>query len=99
MFKRIVDRFLKKPGYKYLVALVALGWAVHYLWVNDPAYVVKHHKNLQLICQFEDGVRIVPKNKIVAYIDDENTWSFTDGWASNCSIVDEQTGTEIDFRH
>ena len=97
--KKILKRLMEKPGYKYLVIIAAFGWAVHYLWVTDPAYVVKNHANLELVCQFKDGVRIVPKNKIVAYIDDKDTWSFTDGWAKNCSIVDEKSGNEIDFGH
>ncbi len=97
--KKLLERILTKPGYRYLVVIAAFVWAVHYLWVNDPAYVVKHHANLELVCQFKDGTRIVPKNKIVAYDGEKDVWGFTNGWASNCSIVDERTDNEIDFGH
>ena len=96
---KILKRILTKSGYKYLIILAALDWATYYLWINDPAYAVKHRKNLELVCQFQDGVRIVPKYRIITYDDEKNFWVFTNGWTRNCSIVDKRTGNKIDFGH
>ena len=38
-----------------------------------------------LECQFQDGWREVPANKIVG-INDDGSWAFTNGYAHNCEI-------------
>ena len=39
-----------------------------------------------LECQFDDGWRTVPKDKIVGLDDEHGGWIFTNGYARNCEI-------------
>ena len=64
-----------------MLLLVCIG--IH---VTDPVYQIKHDPNAELVCDFEDGERVVPKDKISGYIEEEDTWVFTNGYARNCRI-------------
>jgi len=84
----MLERLKNKKGYRYLgiIALVVIMFmGIKY---TDPVYKLKNNKNLQLECLFKNGYRIVPKNKIIAYDDEQNTWAFSNGWARNCEIID-----------
>jgi len=39
-----------------------------------------------LTCEFSDGWRDVPSEKIVGYNDETGYWSFTNGYAKNCEV-------------
>ena len=73
--------------FKYL-GLVLLFVTLYYgLKLTDPVYQLKQHKNWQLICQMPEGEQIIPKNKIISYIEEEDYWVFSNGYAKNCYIL------------
>ena len=39
-----------------------------------------------LTCEFSDGWRVIPKDKIVGLNDENGYWSFTNGFARNCEV-------------
>jgi len=39
-----------------------------------------------LTCEFSDGWRDVPPEKIVGYNDETGYWSLTNGYAKNCEV-------------
>jgi len=84
----MLERLRNKKGYRYLgiIALVVILFSG--LRYTDPVYKLKSNNKLQLQCLFQNGYRIVPKNKIIAYDDESGTWAFVNGWARNCEIVD-----------
>ena len=88
--EKLLERIRTKPGYKYLAIIAIIVIALDYLRVSNLAYEVKHNPNLHLICDFKNGSREVPKDKIVTYIGDEDVWSFTNGWAQQCTIVNDK---------
>jgi len=84
----MLERIKNKKGYRYLgiIALVVVLFTG--LKHTDPVYKLKSNKNLQLQCLFQNGYRIVPKNKIIAYDDEQNVWAFNNGYAKNCEVID-----------
>jgi len=77
-------------GKKIFVAATLIAAMAAWIWAalaTDPVRELKNNKNEQLICSFENGERVIPKNKIVAYVSDVDAWSFTNGSARNCRIV------------
>jgi hypothetical protein len=63
--------------------ICTLGYGIY---VTDPVVQIKQNPDAQLVCEFRDGVRVVPKDKIVAYDDERDVWAFTNGSAHNCWI-------------
>jgi len=71
---------------KLILIFAAVAAAIWGLWVTDPVHELKSNPNAVLYCEFEDGVKIVDKNKIVAYDDERDVWAFTNGYAHNCWV-------------
>jgi len=84
--EKIIERIKTKPGYKFLGLLLLIYLFYHILEVTSPEYYIKNGK-AELYCDFGDGYRLVPKEKIVGYIDDVNYWAFTNGYARNCYVA------------
>ena len=70
----------------FLILILILAGLVYALNATDPVTKLKGNKNLELNCEFRDGYRTVPKDKIIAYDGEQNVWVFTNGYAHNCSI-------------
>jgi len=70
----------------FLILTIILAGMVYVLNITDPVNKIKGNKNLELICEFKDGYRTVPKDKIFAYDGEQDMWVFTNGYAHNCSI-------------
>jgi len=68
----------------YFLFIVAAFFYINYKL--NPINKIKSGK-YELLCEFKDGERIVPENKIVSYIDEEDCWSFTNGYACNCKLI------------
>jgi len=84
----MLERLKNEKGYRYLgftalIVIIFMG-----LKHTDPVYKLKNNGNLQLQCLFQNGYRVVPKDKIVAYDSENGTWAFSNGWAKNCEVID-----------
>ena len=55
-------------------------------FIKDPVRELKNNPHLELICSFPDEEKIIPKNKIITYIEEENIWVFVNGYAHDCRI-------------
>ena len=73
-----------------LAAVTAALAALFVLRATSPYHKLMGNAHLHLVCDFPDGYREVPKNKIVALDDESGYWVFSDGSAKNCTIEDDR---------
>ena len=71
---------------KFVSFLFIIGIFLYVNFKIDPINKIKSGE-YELVCEFEDGERIVPVDKIISYIDDEDCWAFTNGYACNCQLI------------
>ena len=85
--KNLVYRIKTKPGYKYIGFLLAIVGLSYLLHLTDPYYDVMNNK-ADLQCEFADGrVEIVDPNLVTGYIDEEDVWTFKNGYSHNCKLL------------
>ena len=53
----------------------------------DPVHELKNNPNEKLQCYMESGYEIIPKENITGYIEEKDTWTFTNGYSRNCEII------------
>ena len=92
--ENILERIKTKPGYKvllFLAIVVLLSW----LNYRSSLYYKVKHNEVTLVCEFKDGWKTIDPNKFTGYIDEENVWTFVNGYSHNCYLEKPNKG-EID---
>jgi len=69
------------------IIVFALLFAIGYILPENEAVSNVKSGNWELTCQFSDGWRTIPKDKVVDLDDVSGTWIFTNGSAKHCEIT------------
>ena len=72
----------------FIVIIGAIGIFMVLVLLSQPTQIENDVKNgtKTLSCEFSDGWRDVPKEKIMGLNDETGYWYFTNGSARNCEI-------------
>ena len=85
----IKDRINNKPGYPIVFFGVLLGLSLYWLHIDNKSYLdnIKNNQNIEVQCVIKgEGLVDIDKDKIIG-VDDEGTFIFTNGYASNCEVI------------
>ena len=73
---------------KIISGAIVLGSLTYFYNLTDLATKIKNDPHKYLICEMQDGEREIDKDKIVSFDDISGYWTFTNGYAKNCKVVE-----------